>query len=241
MVSDAKYIGNELDIFSNATNWKKYFSDKIDPFISGDVLEVGAGIGINTKYFINKKTRSITSIEPDKELFEKMLFNHKDLPFSNQCKFNCTIKEVEASFDTIIYIDVLEHILESNKEIELIEKRLKPGGHLIILVPAYNFLYSEFDKSIGHFRRYNKKILRKEVDNRLFEKDLFYLDSLGVIASLMNKTILKKNSPSLKNIIFWDKILVPISKILDVITNKTFGKSLIGIYAKDNLVKSKTQ
>ena len=241
MISDTKYIGNELDIFSNATNWKKYFSSKIDPFISGDILEVGAGIGINTKYFINNRTKSITSIEPDKDLFDKMLVNQKDLFTSNQTKLNCTIKEINDTFDTIVYIDVLEHILESNKEIELIEKRLKPGGHLIILVPAYNFLFSEFDKSIGHYRRYNKKILRNEINNILYEKDLFYLDSLGVIASLVNKTILKKSSPSLKNIIFWDKILVPISKILDIVTNKTFGKSLIGIYSKGNLVESKTQ
>ena len=76
----------------------------------------------------------------------------------NKRIINGTIKTVlDKRFDTIIYIDVLEHIKESQKEIALAKQCLKPNGHLIILVPAYNFLFNTFDKKIGHYRRYDKK------------------------------------------------------------------------------------
>ena len=235
MHSNNNYIGNELELFKNATKWKKYFSKEIADFIYGDVLEVGAGIGINTNYLLNNnKINSITCIEPDPILCSKIKEYHKETNITASEIINGTIENVNKTFDTIIYIDVLEHIEHSIDEIELIKKRLNPNGHLIILVPAFNFLYSEFDKRIGHFRRYNKKKLREEINQTLKEKKIFYLDSLGFFASLANKLILKKNTPSEKNIHFWDKKLIPFTKLFDKLICFTFGKSLIGIYQKTN-------
>ena len=93
-------------------------------------------------------------------------------------------------------------------------------------------MFSEFDKSIGHYRRYNKKILRKEINQLLKEQKIFYLDSVGLMASIANKFFLKKSTPSQANIKFWDKILVSFSKSIDRITLNKFGKSLVAIYQK---------
>jgi 2-polyprenyl-3-methyl-5-hydroxy-6-metoxy-1,4-benzoquinol methylase len=233
MISEELYIGNELDLFKEATNWKKYFCSKINKYIIGDVLEVGAGIGINTSYLINNnKIKSITCIEPDSILCSQILEHHKKSNIIADDIINGTIMKTNKKFDTIIYIDVLEHIENSKKEIELITERLNNGGVFIVLVPAFNFLYSEFDKKIGHFRRYNKAIMNSDIDKNLEEIKLFYLDSLGFFASLVNKLILKKNTPSDKNIHFWDKKLIPLSKVSDKLICNTFGKSLIGIYKK---------
>jgi hypothetical protein len=110
---------------------------------------------------------------------------------------------------------------------------LKPNGRLIILVPAYNFLYNNFDKKIGHFRRYNKKMLLGDVNGELTTVNLFYLDGVGFFASLLNKLILKKELPSYSNIKLWDKVMIPTSKLLDIFTLRSFGKSLIGIFQND--------
>ena len=147
---------------------------------------------------------------------------------------NGTIEDVKDNkFDTIIYIDVLEHIEESRKEIELIKAHLNSKGHLIILVPAFNFMYNNFDKQVGHFRRYNKKLLKDEIDSQLSIVKLFYIDSIGFFASLLNKYILKKDLPTTKNIFLWDKIMIPISKKSDIFLSFFFGKSLIGIFKND--------
>ena len=129
-----------------------------------------------------------------------------------------------------MYIDVIEHILDEQTELEIAQSFLKKGGHLIILVPAHNFLYNEFDQSIGHRRRYKKKMLRNLVPKQLEQQRLIYLDSLGLIASLANKLILKQSYPSLKQIRFWDRTIVPASKMIDTLSFYLIGKSLLGIW-----------
>ena len=230
------YIGDELELFKNATNWKTYFSKKIAEYIVGDVLEVGAGIGINTSFLASKpeKITSWTLLEPDSMLSTQIEAYTATVNIPRKTIINGTIKLVQdKKYDTIIYIDVLEHIEESQKEITLAKQCLKPNGHLIILVPAYNFLYNSFDKRIGHFRRYDKKVLLDDINAELSVIKLFYLDSVGVFASLVNKFFLKKALPSLGNIKFWDSYMVQCSKITDVLFLNSFGKSLIGIFKNE--------
>ena len=100
------------------------------------------------------------------------------------------------------------------------------------MVPAHNYLFSPFDKAIGHFRRYNKKTLKAAVPFSLKQIDLKYLDSLGLLASLANKWFLKQDYPELKQIKFWDNFIIPISKISDFILFYTIGKTVIGIWQK---------
>lgn len=230
------YVGDELELFKNATNWKNYFSKKIGEYIQGDVLEVGSGIGINTKYMFNTSVNvtSWTLVEPDTILASQIEANTENINLPKKKIINGTIQSVgNKKFDTIIYIDVLEHIEDSRKEIELIKAHLKSNGHAIILVPAFNFMYNAFDKQIGHYRRYDKKLLKDELNYQLPIVELFYLDSIGFFASLLNKYILKKELPSTKNIWVWDKIMIPLSKISDICFFRSFGKSLIGIFKHD--------
>ena len=135
-------------------------------------------------------------------------------------------------FDCILYIDTLEHIEHDKEELISAAKLLKRNGKLIILSPAYNWLYSEFDKSIGHFKRYDKKQLLMIKPASLGVDFIFYLDSFGVLASLGNKLILKKNLPNSNQIRFWDTFLVPISIISDSIFRFKFGKSVVAIFTK---------
>ena len=236
-ISQIDYIGSELELFKLATNWKKYFAKKLIPFIKGDVLEVGAGIGINTQY-LAVNTHLISSwwfLEPDPLLATQIELNTSQVNIANKKVINGVITDInDKTFDTIIYIDVLEHIKESSEEIKKIKLRLNPNGHLIILVPAYNFLYSNFDKKIGHYRRYNKSILASEINNSLKTVSLFYLDSMGFFASLANKLFLRKELPNTANIIFWDKYLIRMSMFFDIISIHSFGKSLIGIFKNEH-------
>ena len=94
-LSEVDYIGTELDLFKHATNWKKYFSKKLFPFIKGDVLEVGAGIGSNTK-FLSAQKESIDSwffLEPDKNLASQIEANTADLNLPKKTIVNGVISD----------------------------------------------------------------------------------------------------------------------------------------------------
>jgi len=234
-MSEIPYIGNELHLFQYASNWKKYYAKNLKPFIKGDVLEVGAGIGGTTTYLYDGSQRSWLCLEPDSGLFKELeaKIENKELPASCTCiKGIVPDLKTDQKFDTILYIDVIEHIEDDYTELIETTKHLKPGGHLIILVPANQYLFNEFDKAIGHYRRYTKKKLIATVPPELHLKKIKYMDSLGFIASMANKFFLKQDYPTLKQINLWDKLIIPISRISDIITINSFGKSLIGIWQK---------
>jgi len=223
------YPGAELELFSYAINWKSYFKKHLIPYVQGRVLEVGAGIGETSKFLQNTKVSHWTYLEPDRRLFSDLV---KKNCGSKSDEFICgTTEDIkEKNFDTILYIDVLEHIEDDLNELKFCSRLLAKNGRIIILSPAHNILFSQFDKSIGHFRRYNHKMLKNLEYKDLRLKQYIYLDSLGLFLNLCNKLILKKSIPNIKQILFWDRCIVPISKLLDPILGKKFGKTIIGIF-----------
>lgn len=230
-----QYIGAELELFSAAKNWKKYIAQLITPYIHGDVLEPGAGIGANTRLFFNKNVSSWVLLEPDKNfcgILLKLLSSHK-LPLICSV-INGTTNDIKTTerFDTIIYIDVLEHIEDDKSEIVTATNLLKQNGKLILLSPAHNFLMSPFDKAIGHYRRYSKKMLLSIKDERLKTVKIMHVDSLGFFASLANKYFLKQQYPGKKQIAFWDNWMIPASKIIDRILFYGSGKTIIAVWKK---------
>src|SRR5271163_3950674 len=182
------YAGTELTLFEKAANWKSYWRGQIAPYVSGDVLEVGAGIGANTKLLAGLRHASWTSLEPDAALasqIENVSPRHRTVPM--------TIGDLPSKdrFDTILYIDVLEHIEADRVEMKSAAARLKPGGHLIVLAPAHPFLYTPFDAAIGHFRRYTRASLRAVAPQHLTAVRIAYLDCAGMLASGANRMLLK--------------------------------------------------
>ena len=228
-----EYTGNELELFAGAKNWKAYVAEKLKPYIKGDVLEAGAGIGSNTTLFFNPEVKSWLLLEPDKNFCSRLESMIANKQLNKKCTvFNGYTQQLTEQFDCIIYIDVIEHIQDDKKEIQTATDLLNPGGTLIVLSPAHNFLMSPFDKAIGHYRRYSKKTLITTGNEKISIKKIFYLDSIGLMASLANKYFLKQDYPSKKEIAFWDSVIIPVSKFIDRILLFKAGKTIIGIWEK---------
>jgi hypothetical protein len=107
------------------------------------------------------------------------------------------------------------------------------GGRLVILSPAYQALYTAFDASIGHHRRYTLRGLKRLTPNTTVFESGFYLDSVGVLASVANRLFLKQSNPKISQIIFWDRTLVPCSRILDAVAGRTFGRSVVAVWRRN--------
>ena len=135
-------------------------------------------------------------------------------------------------FDSILYIDVLEHIENDRRELEIASRYLRPSGALAVLCPAHNFLFTEFDRAIGHHRRYNRQTLQAVGPEGLQLRSLFYLDSFGMLLSIANRYILGSSSPTSRQIRIWDKEFVPVSRFLDPIINWRLGKTVVAIWER---------
>lgn len=235
--NDYAYPGKELELFEKATNWKKYWASLVRPYISGDVLEVGAGTGVNTVYLHNSKVNSWHLLEPDPYMAGSLQQKNERGELPAGCRVTTgtnTALPPESRFDCILYIDVLEHIADDRQELAFAAGMLREGGRLIVLAPAHPFLMSPFDDAIGHYRRYNKKMLQSIRPSGLSDVQLFYADSAGLIASMANRYFLRKRLPGKSQISFWDNCLIPVSRMTDMICLRRLGKTVIAIWQKQH-------
>ena len=229
------YVGKELYIFENATHWKEYWSSKVRPYLRGDVLEVGSGIGANTAFLKSAAVSSWTCLEPDPLLAAQSIQKFHSNPLLADCRVESETTETigtNRQFDEILYIDVLEHIENDGLELERASQLLRRGGKIIVLAPAHQWLYTPFDRAVGHFRRYDKSSLSACTPSNYKCLQLAYLDSAGLAASLVNRLALQQAMPSLRQILVWDRFLVSVSRLLDIITFNAVGKSVLGVWEK---------
>ena len=235
MAAEYSYIGNELEVFYQARNWKAYWAGKVHPFLGEEVLEVGAGIGANTEMLCSGRQKRWLCLEPDGTLLQGLRKRVESHPFRAAIDIQCgtigTVPETER-FDTVLYLDVLEHIEGDRSELEAACRLLRPGGYCVVLAPAHQWLYSPFDRSIGHYRRYSKASLAAAAPSSLGLRQLSYLDSVGLLASAGNRVCLRQSLPTAKQIGFWDRWLVPASVHIDKRLGFLLGKTVLGIWVR---------
>lgn len=239
MNQEFEYVGNELEIFARAVRWKRYFAAQLKPYLSGTVLEVGAGLGSTTTALHRDSVVSWTCLEPDSRLAERLRSTIAADPILSRHAIEVavgTVNDVPAQslFDTILYIDVLEHIEHDQTEMLAAARHLSANGYLIVLSPAHNWLYSPFDRAIGHYRRYTSATLRGAAPDLLQIVRLRYLDAVGMLASLANRLVLKSGAPTASQIRVWDNWMIPLSRVVDPLLGYCVGKSIIGVWRLKN-------
>ncbi|MBE0644948.1 MAG: methyltransferase domain-containing protein [Bacteroidetes bacterium] len=225
------YIGDELELFREARKWKSYYASILHQWIRGVVIEAGAGIGGSTPFLFNDAVESWNCVEPDARFRDALLAVEASL--AEKAPVAIHIGKLRslagASADCILYIDVLEHIEDDGDELEYAASCLKPGGHIVVLAPAHQFLYSAFDRAIGHFRRYDRESIRACIPANCQLKGPWFLDSLGMALSLGNRLLLKQSAPTPTQIRFWDSWLLPISRLLDFLFRYSIGKTVVWV------------
>lgn len=230
-----EYQGRELDLFALADKWKAYVRSKLTPYLGDRVLEIGAGIGAVSRVLLHDGTKQWTCLEPDAELANRIPDTLSEHPARDRVKIICGVAsdlEPERCYDTILYFDVLEHIEDDFAELRRSSRMLCEGGRLIVLAPAYSWLCSAFDKALGHFRRYRSSDLVARTPPKLRLETIFYLDSLGIFLSLGNKLLLRQSVPSRRQILLWDRFLIPMSRAVDRLIGFRAGRSIVAIWQR---------
>jgi SAM-dependent methyltransferase len=229
------YIGGELGLFSEAGNWKCYIRDTIQQYLGDDVLEVGSGIGATTRIICDGSRNRWVCLEPDPQMSGTLraLIGSGSLPGCCEVKTGTLSDlDVDEVFDTALYIDVLEHIAADGDELNNATRHIRTGGVLLVVAPAHQWLFTSFDQAIGHHRRYNIDTLTEVVPKNFEPVMLRYLDCVGLTASLANRLFLKSSMPTRRQLALWDKMMVPLSRLLDPFFRYRLGKTLVGVWRK---------
>jgi SAM-dependent methyltransferase len=224
-----------LDVISKANNFNNWMFNTIKPYCNGSILEIGSGIGNISKYFIaNGYKLTVSDIRDNYIDYLKLNLNKVDTLKIDLVdpNFDLVYNHLFDKFDTIFALNVVEHIDDDKKAIANCKKLLKNKGVLIILVPAYQFLYNKFDFELQHYRRYNSKELKNIFKlNKFNNLTSQYFNFIGIFGWFISGFIQKNKTIPGNQMMLFNK-LVPIFKFIDKIVLNKIGLSVIVIGEK---------
>lgn len=220
-----------LESMSQATWYNRWTKNQFSRYLGGAILEVGCGIGNFSTYLVNHGRLTAIDINEDYIRGAKNKVQNKaEVGFGDIEKGKYFFKK--EVFETIVCINVLEHIKDDAKAMENIYKLLSTEGYLVLLVPAHKFLYNLIDESIGHVRRYEKNQLKQKLENIGFEiVKLRKLNFLGSIGWFIAGKIFKDKRVSEGKIRIFN-LIAPLFLTLETIIEPPFGTSILVIAKK---------
>lgn len=218
-----------LEELSYATSYNRWIVGKFEDFLGQKVLEVGGGIGSISKVFVSLG-KTVWVSEVNKKFLKILKHNFENILYLDIEKEKLGFFQ---KFDSVVVINVLEHIENRIQALKNCRKLIKANGSVIILVPAHNFLYGSYDKNVGHFLRYTKNVLKEELsESGLKAVSMEYCNKLGAFGWFVNSRLLKKGTAPKQQVKLMNAA-TPFLGIFDKLIPGDFGMSLICIAKKD--------
>lgn len=220
----------EFEALRCAVNYRRALIREFSPHLRGRVIEIGAGIGQMTELLRKlPDIQSLLSIEPDPHFCREFRKTFPDQPL-----LEGTIDSVtdDKPCDGMVSVNVLEHILEDERELAIYGKLLRASkGRLCLFVPARQEIYGQFDKDVGHHRRYSKPELKRKLEAAGFEvMRLRYFNCVGYFGWWLNFRVLKQRAMNVGTVRLFDSVIFPVVYAAEShICAPPFGQSLIAV------------
>ena len=223
---------SNLHLMAKAVNYNSWMFGAVRPWVGAKVLEIGAGIGTFTEFLLDRE--HVTSTEMDEECLAELFGRFRGRPnvevrhLDIACVDGETAKGLaRKGFDTVLCLNVLEHIPDDVLALETI-REIAPKGTLLLVVPALPFLYGVEDRAVGHFRRYTKSETGEKVRAAGYHAEkIFYFNSIGAVLWFLKNRVLKSPPTTEGNVAVYDRFIVPVVSRVEGILPAPFGQSLV--------------
>jgi SAM-dependent methyltransferase len=232
--ADFVYGGMELDALAEARNYYRWVFREFAPFIGERVIEVGAGIGTFSRSLLTHTALSeLILVEPGENLFPLLQQRFSGEPRVRIVHGYFKDLETRATANSVVLVNVLEHIAEDQALLDDAHEVLMPGGTLLLLVPALPWIYGSLDQAFGHYRRYTKASLSATLRRAGFGIiRLSYMNFLGIAGWLLTGKVLRRKTLKSAYVRLYDRGIIPWLTRLEGCWEPPFGQSLIAIARK---------
>jgi SAM-dependent methyltransferase len=228
---------DDLERLGTAHHFFDWVLDEFDPYLSGRMLEVGAGSGTITRKLADRYPDCrLVALEPADNVAGALTAYAalSDRVSVHQETLADYLRRGPDPFDAVLYLNVLEHIEDDAKEVRLAAEVLGPGGVLLVFGPALEGLYSDLDYKAGHYRRYSPERLRRLAESAgLVVHRARYFDVLGVPPYYLVYKLLRQTEISASTMWSYDWIVIPVSRLLQrILVRPPVGKNVVLVAAK---------
>ncbi|HEX3559044.1 MAG TPA: class I SAM-dependent methyltransferase [Pyrinomonadaceae bacterium] len=234
------YEGRDLEAMSFAENYHRWILEIFEPYLGSRLVEVGAGTGAFSELILGRRPESLSLVEPSEEMYRILRGRVAGLETATQVStYNSIFAQVADEIDgvrrpdSIIYVNVLEHIADDEAELKIVRRALCDGGRAFIFVPALPWLYGSFDERIGHCRRYTKGELEEKCRRagfRVLRSE--YFDLAGILPWWIKYRLLRSRKMEAGGVKFYDRFVVPAIKLAETTIPPPVGKNIVLIGEK---------
>jgi hypothetical protein len=235
------YPGRELEAMRLAVNYHRWILQSIKPYLGRRLVEVGAGAGSFSELLLGCPLETLALVEPSATMYEQLSasISHLETTAISVKSYNATFAEaadeIKAAHkpDSILYINVLEHIADDEAELALVHRTLSEHGRVFIFVPAFDWLYGKFDEQVGHVRRYTRTELEDKGRRAGFKIiKSTYFDFLGVAPWYIKYRILKSSTMEPWAVALYDRYLLHLTKAIESVIKPPLGKNIVLVAEK---------
>jgi SAM-dependent methyltransferase len=228
------YPGTELDSMAEAENYYRWILSHFTSFLGKRVLEIGAGTGTFSSFLLNEVPDSeLTLLEPAANLYPTLERRYEGNARVAVIQGRLEEHANSLSADSVVLVNVLEHVQNDQDYLEMIYRILNPRGNLLLFVPAVPHLYGSLDEAFGHFRRYTKNDLRRKLQGGGFRLErLRYVNLPGVASWFIAAKLLRLKSLEPADVRFYDRWVVPWCSKLEDLWPPPIGQSLLAVALK---------
>jgi SAM-dependent methyltransferase len=231
-----KILISDLEIMAAARNYRGWMYRRLAPYIGQRVLEIGAGIGNFTNLLLDRELVVATDNYPPciEYLSQHLGDRLKAPPALLDASGDIGSQLSDYEFDTIVCLNVLEHIEDDLRALSQMHALLMPAGRLVLLVPAFQFLYGSVDRALGHYRRYTRKDLLPTMQRAgFFIERSFYMNVVGMAGWFWNNRIVRRSEESGTQIGIFDRYVAPLAEFTERLVPPPAGLSLIAVGRKE--------
>jgi SAM-dependent methyltransferase len=218
-----------LDTASDAApNYLRWVADLVRPHLGASVLEVGSGIGAITEHLA--QGRRLVATDVSEECVAALHHRFDNSPNVQVVHADLRSWEPDETFESIVMINVLEHIEDDAGALRSLSRFLRPEGSMVIYVPALNGLFGDFDFKVGHFRRYSRWRLKGVMHAAgLQPGETRYANMLAIPAWLAFTRFAEVDPEGAKALPIWDRLAVPTSRFIESRARAPLGLNLLGV------------
>jgi len=221
---------------AEAENYFLWQYKLVERFLGKRVLEIGCGIG-NFTTFLKDSNCLVLGVDIDGQCIESHRCRFADRDHIQQCRLDAMSPEIETirgfEPDTIICLNVLEHIQDDRKALAHMFNILRPGGKVCVIVPAYEALRGPIDNALGHYRRYTVGTIREiSLSAGFLIADQHYMNVVGFFGWWLNARVFKRTKQSPLQVRMFDRFIVPALLRMERMVPPPFGQNIFAVLEK---------